>query len=239
MYKAANGLNKGMSKRYCDMSNEDLLKETRKLASTVNQQKHDIFLKDCTIARLSSRKCQLKTKINQLCKEGNFGPVIFRLKSAADQGYFSDKKVLESLIMSVAHNAHAQSPQGFRYEDCLKTFCAMVYLKGSRSISKFVSDSINGPSLDTVEALIRERRVALKPAFSKYNFIAARQTIELAEKMHKVTGPVPTLMAEDETGIQANQNYLEESDTIIGFCGPMTEDPKKPSLSSRFRDKSW
>ena len=99
-------------------------------------------------------------------------------------------------------------------------------MKGSQSISKFVSDSINRPSLDTVEALIRERRVALKLAFSKYNFIAARQTIELAKKMHKITGPVPTLMAEDETAIQANPHYLEESDTIIGFCGPMTEDPK-------------
>ena len=44
--------------------------------------------------------------------------------------------------------------------------------------------------------------------------------------MHKITGPVPTLMAEDKTGIQANPHYLEESDTIIGFCGPMTEDPK-------------
>ena len=31
MYKAANGLNKGMSKRYCDISNKDLLEETRKL----------------------------------------------------------------------------------------------------------------------------------------------------------------------------------------------------------------
>ena len=65
--------------------------------------KHHIFLKDCTVARLSSRKCQLKTKINQLCKEENFVPAIFRLKSAADQGYFSNEKVLERLIMSVAH----------------------------------------------------------------------------------------------------------------------------------------
>ena len=87
---------------------------------------------------------------------------------AADNGYFSDKKVLEDMILSIAKNSHVKGPQGNRYGLSLKLFCSIVYLKGSRSICRFVSNTLKGPSIDTIDVFIQKNRITLKLKFSGF-----------------------------------------------------------------------
>lgn len=104
---------------------------------------------------------------------------------------------MKDLLTSVSHNAHVKGPQGNRYGMSLKMFLCRTYLKGGRSLCRFVSENLKGPSIDYLDEIMKELRVPLKLGIEESNFIAARKIVVEWKKKYGIKERVPVLMAED------------------------------------------
>lgn len=76
-----------------------------------------------------------------------------------------------------------------------------------------------GPSLSTVK---RENRKGVQFISGEHKdmFANVAEIYCEAKHVHGIVGPIPVILAEDETKVKGRVAWEQHSDTLSGFCGP-------------------
>ena len=149
--------------------------------------------------------------------------ICHQLSTAFDLNYFKNKNVLLGTLKTVAHNFHVKGKKENRFEDPVKKFYEGLMIIGGPKVLSYVSINLNGPQKDSVYRGRKKNSRPFNSGINESNFDIALIIIEGMMTEKKITGGVPWLSAEDETGVQRGVTYHQESVLLIGFCGKKGE----------------
>lgn len=130
---------------------------------------------------------------------------------------FGGKPALWDFLRDVANNLNRQK-QGHRFSNNSKSFCQAMKVYGGRRMCDLFSLNFAAPSYSTVK---RENIKGVRFVAGEHPLIfqSVARIYREAKNAHGVTGPVPIILAEDETKVKARITWEPQFDVLAGFCG--------------------
>ena len=135
----------------------------------------------------------------------------------ADFSITSTSEELTTTAASVAAQIIRQQ-RSYRTATNVKDFLAALRILGGAKVYNYVALNLNLPS----ERSARRWRPELPPfgvGASPQNFALAAAVYGQAMRQHAIEGPVPCMLTEDETAINATLDWDPATDSVIGSCG--------------------
>jgi hypothetical protein len=190
------------------------------------------FYANLSAAALRAGKVTLEEKLNVAVREGQWLPEVAKLfKKAVEVGCFDDRPQCLNFLTDLARNAlsvqtHDGKSQGKRYEKSTKLIFEMILKHGGPQAHNFVSVNLHGPVLNTTRALFRKEAYLYHSGFDESVFPYARDLVSKHLARLGIAPPIPFELSEDETGVIRLATWNRRKDTIDGFCGELTANPK-------------
>jgi hypothetical protein len=131
---------------------------------------------------------------------------------------FGGKPGLWDFMKDVAANLN-RDDHGNRYSENTKCFARAMRIYGGRCLCDMFALNFAGPGFDTIR---RECRKGVQFIAGEHAdiFKSIALIYSHAKAAHGITGPIPVILAKDETKVRGRVSWEARSDTIIGFCGP-------------------
>lgn len=171
--------------------------------------------------REAAAECENRRDVLKLCNN-----IILAHKTKA----FGGKAALWDFIVDVGNNLNKKSAKGNRFSSNTAAFAQTVKLYGGRRLTDLFSLNLAGPSLSTVK-LANKKGVQFVGGFRPEIFSAVASIYKNAIEAYGLVGPIPVLMAEDETKIKTRVSWESRSDTMTGFCGRVDDHVCEPGYS--------
>lgn len=144
-------------------------------------------------------------------------------------GCFDDRSKCLNFLLDLARNAvlvqtHDGKSQGNKKST--KLIFKMILKHGGPQAHNFVSVNLHGPVLNTTRALFRREAFLYHGGFDKSIFPYARDLILKHLARLGIAPPIHFELCEDETAVIRLATWNRQKDTIEGFCGELTANPK-------------
>ena len=195
-----------------------MLTKLREQGKKIRDQESQIFFLRSSKLRQKLRIRCVKEKLEEYSKRGNMKSVCHLLSQADEKNLFKDKTVLKDYLNTIARNLHA-SRKGRRYMTSTKQFYQVLLMLGGPKVANFVALNMCGPEIHTIYRWRKESAIDMKLGIHHENFKILAETYNQFLVKCGIKGPVPVLLAEDETAIINKVDYNEKLDTLEGFCG--------------------
>ena len=193
----------------------------------LEEQKRGLDFKDSQLffeksknLRLRIRERSLREQLTEYmyARRGSLTEVCHDLEKASEKGLLKDKRKLNGLLESVAHNFHV-TKNGRRYSCSPKLFMEVLLLWRGPGIATFAASNLCGPEINSTYRWRNQHRVSLADGIVQSNFKILGTIYKDAMSNIQVKN-VPVLAAEDETAaISQVSFYSEATDELLGFCG--------------------
>jgi hypothetical protein len=131
---------------------------------------------------------------------------------------FGGKPALWDFMKDVATNLNRKK-QGFRFSTNSKSFAQTVKIYGGRRMCDLFSLNFVGPTYMTVKRE-NQKGVQFVPGEHREVFRCVAEIYKCAMVVHGVVGPIPVILAEDETKVKPRITWEQKWDVLAGFCGP-------------------
>ena len=130
---------------------------------------------------------------------------------------FGGKPALWDFLRDVATNLN-RVRQGHRFSKNTKSFAQAMRIYGGRRMCDLFALNFGGPSYDCTK---RENKKGVQFIAGEHSvlFAAVAEIYREAKVTHGVEGPVPVILAEDETKVRSRITWDARSDGLVGFCG--------------------
>jgi hypothetical protein len=126
--------------------------------------------------------------------------------------------MLWDFMKDVATNLNRKKG-GCRYSENTKAFAQTMKIYGGRRMCDLFTLNFVGPSWSTVKRE-NQKGVQFMPGEHRQVFQFVAEVYRQAKLKCKVTGPIPMILAEDETKIKSRVYWEQKWDTLASFCGP-------------------
>ena len=130
---------------------------------------------------------------------------------------FGGKPALWDFLRDVAANLNRVT-QGHRFSKNTKSYAEAMKIYGSRRMCDLFALNYAGPSYSSIK---RENKKGVKFIAGEHEALFAQISniyVE-AKKTHGVHGPIPIILAEDETKVKSRIVWEASFDTLVGFFG--------------------
>ena len=172
-----------------------------------------------------ARIVQLKLKrpsLRELTRDATCGHNVLKfchsIVNAHRSGALGGKPTLWDFLRDVAENLN-RDRRGQRYRDNTKCLGEVMKVYGGRRMVDIFALNFAGPSYRQVKREVR-KGVQFLPGEHAQIFAAVAQIYREAKLAHNIIGPVPVILAEDETKVKGRVAWEPKWDTLAGFCGP-------------------
>ena len=82
--------------------------------------------------------------------------------------------------------------------------------------------NLKGPNYNTIKRQ-NQKSVHFMPSEHSSIFKAVAEIYSVAKVVHGISGPVPMILAGDETKVKNRISWEPKYDTLAGFCGPKAD----------------
>ena len=169
------------------------------------------------IARLKVCRPTLKEAVNACSHQANVLKICNNIISAHRIGAFGGKPALWDFMKDVASNLN-RSKKGFRFSNNSKSFTQAMKIYGGQRMCHFFSLNYCGPSYSTTKKINKTSIRFIGGEHSEI-FASVAEIYKCAKIAHGIVGPVPVILAEDETKVKGRVAWEQKFDTLAGFCG--------------------
>jgi hypothetical protein len=111
--------------------------------------------------------------------------------------------------------------RGARRTPITKDMMVALQVEFGPACARFVHANLGLGGGTSVERWLRADRRPFEMGIHEDNFREAADVMAASMKRLNITGPIMHQMSEDETALQDSVDYHPQSDSIVGFCGPV------------------
>jgi len=105
-----------------------------------------LFFEKSKNLRLRIRQRSLREQLTEYARRGSLKEVCHDLEKVSEKGLLKDKRTLNGLLESVAHNFHVLK-NGRRYSCSLKIFMEVLLMWRGLGIATFAASNLCGPEI--------------------------------------------------------------------------------------------
>ena len=169
------------------------------------------------IAQLRVKRPSLLQSAKQASEQHNVLKFCNNIIAAHRTGAFGGKPALWDFMRDVASNLNRKK-RGYRFSVNTKSFGQAMRVYGGRRMCDLFALNFGGPALCTTK---REDRKGVQFVAGEHEeiFASVAQIYRDAKVANGIEGPVPVILAEDETKIKGRVAYEQRWDSLAGFCG--------------------
>ena len=138
--------------------------------------------------------------------------------SAHRIGAFGGKEGLWDFMKDVAANLNRKNSRNC-YSENTRCFSQAMRIYGGRCLCDLFSFNFAGPSYDSIQGESRKGAMFILGEHIDIFKSIASIYVE-AKAAHGISGPIPVILAEDETKNKGRISWEARRDTMLGFCGP-------------------
>ena len=131
------------------------------------------------------------------------------------------KPALWDFLKDVANNLNHKK-QRARWSRNSLAFSQTMKMYGGRRMCDLFSLNFAGPNYSSIKC-VNQKGVQFVPGEHIDIFRSVAQIYKEAKEAHKIQGPVPVILAEDETKVKGRVAWDHRWDTLVGFCGPKND----------------
>jgi hypothetical protein len=109
--------------------------------------------------------------------------------------------------------------EGVRFYENSKALAQAMKVYGGRRMCDLFALNYSGPSYSTIR---RDNKKGIQHVSGEHGeiFAIVADIYKDAKDAHEIIGPIPVILAEDETKVRSRVYYEQRFDTLVGFCGP-------------------
>lgn len=171
------------------------------------------------IVQLKVKRPTLRELAKEASSEHNVTKFCTSIINAHKSGAFGGKPALWDFFSDVAQNLN-RNARGSRYSESTKCLGEIMKIYGGRRMIDIFSLNFAGPSYSQVKRDL-SKGVQFIPGEHAEIFAAVAQIYRDAKAAHNIMGPVPVILAEDETKVKGRVAWEPKWDTLAGSCGPL------------------
>ena len=164
-------------------------------------------------------KCpSLKESAIDASSECNLYKLCGDILNAHRSGAFGGKPTLWDFMRDIATNLNRRK-EGVRFSENSKALAQAMKVYGGRRMCDLFALNYSGPSYSTIK---RGNKKGIQHVLGEHGeiFAAVAEIYKDAKDAHGIIGPIPVILAEDETKVRSRVHYEQRFDTLAGFCGP-------------------
>ena len=195
----------------------ELASQSRTLGRKYRDEKARHWLMKSRVAQLKVSQRGLKLSAVENFNRKDVLSFCNNILAAHRTNAFGGKPALWDFLRDVATNLN-RVRQGHRFFKNSKSFAQAMRIYGGRRMCDLFTLNFGGPSYDCTK---RENKKGVQFIAGEHSalFAAVADIYREAKANHRVEGPVPVILAEDETKVKAHISWDARSDGLVGFCG--------------------
>jgi hypothetical protein len=190
---------------------------SRQLSQKFRRERSLHWAAKARIVQLKVKRPTLKESAKLASDEHDLMKFCNNILAAHRSGVFGGKPALWDFMKDSAANLNRKDP-AHRFSDNSKAFAQAMKMYGGKRMCDLFALNYAGPGYSTVKRDCR-KGVQFVPGEHSQIFKAVAQIYADAKKVHGITGPVPVILAEDETKVKSRVAYEQKWDSLAGFCG--------------------
>lgn len=163
----------------------------------------------------------LKEKLFELTERKDVFRFCKDVCEAHKQGKLRGKDAVWEFVKDIFHNLMHAKARG-RYSTSIKSLYEMIKLWRCPRLHSFISLNLDGTSISTTLRQVR-KSLAYISRENEHIFEAVRKVYASYKAKHGIDGPIPVLLAKDETIVKKYVRWVAKSDTLVGFCATKEE----------------
>ena len=132
--------------------------------------------------------------------------------------FFITRLFHTSNLKDMANNLNRKK-QGFRWSSNSLAFSQAIKMYGGRRMCDLFSLNFGGPNYSFTKR-VNQKGVQFVPGEHVDIFRSVAQIYKQAKETYGILGPIPVILAEDETKVKGRIAWDHRWDTLEGFCGP-------------------
>lgn len=205
----------------------ELCEQTRKLKKQHKLEKMQHWSAKVRIAQLKVSRPTLRQSAQGATDQHNVYKFCTDIISAHRTGVMGGKPALWDFLRDVASNLNRKK-QGIRWSTNSKAFSQAMKMYGGRRMCELFSLNYCGPNYSTTKRE-NQKGVQFVPGEHADIFKSVAEIYKNAKHAHGIVGPVPVILAEDETKVKGRVAWDHRWDTLVGFCGPVDNHVCEPN----------
>jgi hypothetical protein len=173
--------------------------------------------------QLAQARLRLRDALAQVRSDIERGDVVavsHRLRSLHREGAFADAPPQLQLALD-GLTALCSPQRGARRTAITKDVMVALHVEFGPACAKFVHANLGLGGGTSVERWLRADRRPFAMGIHEDNFREGAEVMAASMRRLNITGPILHQTAEDETAIQDSVSYHPQSDSLVGFCGPV------------------
>ena len=211
----------GQGRRFGYLQYLELVGTSCKRCLEVRILRTQVWANKAKVARLKVRRPTLKEATRETAMDGDVLKFCQNIIAAHRGGAFGGRPALWDYLRDAVSNLNRKK-QGFRYSTNTRCFAQAVKLYGGRRLTDLFALNLLGPSLSTVKRASK-KGMQFQAGFHLEIFEAIGEIYQQAIIAHNLEGPIPIILAEDETKVKSRISWDSRNDRLSGFCGLATE----------------
>lgn len=190
---------------------------SRELAKKFKLEKMYHWAAKARIVQLKVKRPTLREVARESSASGNVLKFCNDILAAHRSGAFGGKPALWDFMREVAANLN-RTGRGHRFRENTKCFAETMRMFGGKRMCDLFALNYDGPSYDTVK---RDTRKGVHFVSGEHAqiFSNVADIYRKAKEAHGIVGPVPIILAEDETKVKGRISWERKTDALVGFCG--------------------
>jgi hypothetical protein len=206
------------SRRRIDyLQRTEVAEQSRTLAKKHREEKARHWLMKAKVVQLKVSHRGLKLSAIESFNRKDVLSFCNNILAAHSTNAFGGKPALWDFLRDVATNLN-RVRQGHRFSKNSKSFAQAMRIYGGKRMCDLFSLNFGGPSYDCAK---RENKKGVQFIAGEHSSVFAT-VVEIyreAKKTHGLVGPIPIILAEDETKVKSRISWDARSDGLVGFCG--------------------
>jgi hypothetical protein len=207
----------GDGRRIGFLSMQELANHSRVTMKRLRNERRLRWYQKAMLVRLAVTRPKLRITAEEALVRKDVVKFCNDIIAAHRTGAFGGKPALWDFMRDVTTNLRRKK-QGHRFSKNSKCFVQAMKIYGGRRMCDLFTLNFAGPSYTTVK---RENKkgVQFVPGEHPQIFACVAQIYKEAKSAHGIRGPVPVILAEDETKVKTRVAWEPQRDTLAGFCG--------------------
>ena len=199
------------------LSSLELAAHSRKLAQKYRVEKAMHWVMKSRVAQLKVNQQGLKLSAVESFNRKDVLSFCNNILAAHRTNAFGGKPALWDFLRDVATNLN-RVRQGHRFSKNTKSIAQAMKIYGGRRMCDLFALNFGGPSYDCTK---RNNKKGIQFIAGEHAslFAVVAHIYKEAKATHGVEGPVPIILAEDETKVKSRISWEARSDRLVGFCG--------------------
>ena len=208
----------GAGRRIGYLSILELTQHSREMKRKLQAEKLLHLSAKARIVQLKVKRPSLRELAREACASHNVIKFCHSIINAHRAGAFGGKPALWDFLSDVAQNV-GREVRGNRYSANTKCLGEVMKVYGGCRMVDLFALNFAGASYSEVKRDVR-KGIQFIPGEHSEIFAAVAQIYRDAKLAHNIVGPVPVILAEDETKVKGRVAWEPKWDTLARFCGP-------------------